>query len=181
MQCPCGIQNDDQKIKMSTGIVSKEYGYINRRSIRLKGFDYSLSGAYFITICTQNRECMFGEIVNNEMRLNEYGKTANKCWTEIPKHFPNIELDEFVVMPNHLHGIIVINETISVGAGLAPAQSLPIAPVLNDKNNDVTADTDKTDNVYNNRAGVIDRNRATVIDNNRATARVAPTGGKTFL
>jgi putative transposase len=81
----------------------------NRRSIRLKGFDYSQNGEYFITICTYDREPLFGDVVDGEMILNEYGKMAEMFWKEIPLHFPDVELDEFVIMPNHVHGIVVIN------------------------------------------------------------------------
>lgn len=80
----------------------------HRRSIRLKNYDYSQPGAYFITICTHNRQCLFGEIVNGEMVLNEYGEIAKQCWLEIPVHFPHVQLDEFVIMPNHVHGIIIV-------------------------------------------------------------------------
>ena len=78
----------------------------HRRSIRLKGYDYSQAGAYFITICTHDRECLFGKIAGGEMTLNDAGKIANKCWIQIPKHFPNVILYEHIVMPNHVHGII---------------------------------------------------------------------------
>ena len=82
----------------------------NLRSISLKSYDYSKPGAYFITICTHNPLCTFGEIVNGEMILNEFGKIAQQYWLEIPKHFLNIELDEFNIMPNHIHGIIFITD-----------------------------------------------------------------------
>jgi len=78
----------------------------NRRSIRLNGYDYSQRGLYFITICCQNRVCRFGQVVNGEMILNDAGKIADGCWTDIPIHFPNAVLHEHVVMPNHVHGII---------------------------------------------------------------------------
>ena len=81
----------------------------HRKSIRLKGYDYSQEGAYFVTICTQNRECMLGEIKNGKMILNDGGVIVKKYWNEIPKHYPIVILDEFVVMPNHVHGIIIIN------------------------------------------------------------------------
>ena len=85
----------------------------NRRSIRLKGYDYSQAGLYFITICTQNRLCLFGEIVDDGMGtticvLNEYGGIAQKEWIQTSKMRPNIRLDVFVIMPNHMHGIIEI-------------------------------------------------------------------------
>lgn len=80
----------------------------HRRSIRLQGYDYSWAGAYFITICTQNRECLFGDIVDREMVLNDAGNMNQTVWDEIPFHYPGINIDEFVVMPNHIHGIIII-------------------------------------------------------------------------
>lgn len=83
---------------------------LHRRSIRLKGYDYSSEGAYYVTIVAQGRECLFGEIVDGEVILNEYGKIIQKWWNEIPIHFPNVELGAFVIMPNHVHGIIFIFE-----------------------------------------------------------------------
>jgi REP element-mobilizing transposase RayT len=80
----------------------------HRRSIRLKGYDYSSEGAYYVTIVTQGRECLFGEITDGEMDLNEYGKIVQKWWNEIPIHFPTVEFGVFVIMPNHVHGIIFI-------------------------------------------------------------------------
>lgn len=81
-------------------------------SARLQNYDYSSNGYYFITICTKNREYFFGEIVDNKMQLSKIGRITEKFWLEIPKHFPFVKLDEFVVMPNHVHGIIIINKTI---------------------------------------------------------------------
>jgi len=92
----------------------------HRRSIRLKGYDYSQAGLYFVTICCQNRVCAFGEIVNNEMVLNEYGQIVQMVWDELPQHYDNIQLGEFMIMPNHIHGIVVITDD-NVGAGLKPA------------------------------------------------------------
>ncbi len=80
----------------------------SRRSIRLKGFDYSQAGLYFITICTHNRSCLFGEIQDGAMRLNDTGRIVSECWLEIPRHFPGVQLDAFVVMPNHIHCVVVI-------------------------------------------------------------------------
>jgi len=90
----------------------------HRRSIRLKGYDYSQSGLYFITICCHDNLCRFGRIENGEMILNETGKIAIQCWLEIPQHFPNVILHVYVIMPNHIHGIIEIieNDGIAVGA-----------------------------------------------------------------
>ncbi|MGE0824886.1 MAG: transposase [Candidatus Binatia bacterium] len=80
----------------------------HRRSIRLKGYDYRQAGAYFVTIVTHGRECLFGNVVDGGMALSERGKIVQRCWDEIPVHFPNVQLDTFTVMPNHIHGIIVI-------------------------------------------------------------------------
>jgi REP element-mobilizing transposase RayT len=82
----------------------------HRRSVRLQDYDYSQSGAYFVTICTQERTCMFGKIVDGAMQLNDAGIIVDQCWLNIPNHFPQVDLDAFIVMPNHVHGIIVIAE-----------------------------------------------------------------------
>lgn len=79
-----------------------------RRSIRLKDYDYSQSGAYFVTVCTQNRECLFGEITDGEMVLNEFGKIVADEWIKTGEIRDEIELDAWVVMPNHFHGIVII-------------------------------------------------------------------------
>jgi len=81
----------------------------HRRSIRLQGYDYSRAGAYFATICTQNRECFFGDVVDGDMVNNIVGRMIETTWLELPNRFPHIDLDEFVVMPNHFHGIIVLS------------------------------------------------------------------------
>ncbi len=82
----------------------------HRRSIRLKGYDYSQAGLYFITICCKNRMCRFGKIENGKMILNEFGNIAYNEWVKTPELRPQIELDAFIVMPNHIHGILKINE-----------------------------------------------------------------------
>jgi putative transposase len=80
-----------------------------RKPIRLKDFDYSSPGAYFVTICTMDKECWFGKILYGEMILNQYGKLVKTIWDELASHFINIELDYHVIMPNHVHGIIFIS------------------------------------------------------------------------
>lgn len=79
-------------------------------STRMPHWDYGQNAAYFITICTKNREHFFGKISDGRMELSEIGKMAEKYWLEIPHHFPFVELDAFVIMPNHMHGIIIINK-----------------------------------------------------------------------
>jgi REP element-mobilizing transposase RayT len=80
--------------------------YYHRKSIRLKEYDYSQEGLYFITICCHNKSCLLGEIIDSKMHLNEAGHIVNECWLDIPKHFSNVILHEFIIMPNHIHGII---------------------------------------------------------------------------
>ncbi|NJO39865.1 MAG: hypothetical protein HC769_22930 [Cyanobacteria bacterium CRU_2_1] len=83
----------------------------HRRSIRLQGYDYSTPGAYFVTICTQHRECLFGNISGGIMNPNPAGQMIQHWWLELNQKFPSIKTDEFIVMPNHFHGIIVITGT----------------------------------------------------------------------
>ena len=94
----------------------------HRRSIRLKEYDYSQPGAYFITICTHNKQCRFGKVFDGDMVLNELGVIAREQWLCLTERFINITLGEFVIMPNHMHGIIIVNEQ-NVGAGFTPAQN----------------------------------------------------------
>ena len=88
----------------------------HRRSIRLRGYDYAQAGAYFITIVAQGRECLLGQVVNDEMQLNDAGRMIWDEWQALAHRFPAVELDQFVVMPNHVHGIVRI-----VGASLVDA------------------------------------------------------------
>jgi putative transposase len=97
----------------------------HRRSIRLKGYDYSKQGMYFITICCHQRKCWFGKIENETMMLNEYGLIADNEWVDLLQRFPNIDLGEFVIMPNHMHGIIIIksSDNSSSGSGAIASSS----------------------------------------------------------
>ena len=81
----------------------------HRRSLRMRGYDYAAEGAYFVTICTRNRECTLGEIINHEMICSVAGRIAGKCWLAIPDDLSNVLLDEYQIMPNHLHGIVIIS------------------------------------------------------------------------
>jgi len=85
----------------------------HRRSIRLKGYDYTTPGGYFITLVTQGRVCLFGDIVKDEMQYSEKGQIACECWRAIPDHFSTVELGVFMVMPNHVHGIIILHEELA--------------------------------------------------------------------
>lgn len=87
----------------------------NRKSIRLSEYDYTLPGAYFVTIVTYQRKCILGAIRNGEIILSNIGRIVNNTWQEIPIHFPNATVDNYVIMPNHIHGIVNILDT-GVGA-----------------------------------------------------------------
>ncbi len=113
----------------------------HRQSIRLKGYDYSQAGLYFITICVQDRKSLFGKIAGGdnvgvedfqplhhhqpEMVLNDAGKIADECWLEIPKHFPNAVLHEYIVMPNHVHGIVELKQNDDTNVGVQNFEPLP--------------------------------------------------------
>jgi putative transposase len=104
-----------------------------RKRIRLKDYDYSKSGYYFITICTKNREEWFGEVESGTMRLNKFGETARDFWVEIPVHFKGVSTDEFSVMPNHLHGILIIEEKMVGNAYMRSHQRNAFMHSLQDK------------------------------------------------
>jgi len=95
----------------------------HRRSIRLKDYDYSQQGVYFVTICAHLRECLFGDVVNGAMVLNDYGRIVEQEWLQTGMTRPYIELDAFVVMPNHFHGIVCITD--DSGGGSWRAKPLP--------------------------------------------------------
>ena len=93
----------------------------HRRSIRLQQYDYSQEGYYFVTICTKNHQCYFGKIVDGGIILNDAGTIVQQCWNDLPNHYGNCILDVFLIMPDHVHGIVIIDNAIGVGAGLKPA------------------------------------------------------------
>ena len=109
----------------------------HRRSIRLQHYDYMQAGAYFVTICVQGRECLFGEIAYGTMRLHDAGRMVQRIWGEIPDHYPGIDIDAFVVMPNHIHGIVIITENTEhcdrqsgQAQGPAPTKSLALSDIV---------------------------------------------------
>ncbi len=86
-----------------------------RRSIRLKGYDYTRAGAYFVTLCTQDRACLFGSVLEGETQLNEFGRKVADCWLWLAERHPYVNLDEWIVMPNHIHGLSRSRTTPMVG------------------------------------------------------------------
>ena len=103
-----------------------------RRSLRLKGYDYTMAGAYFVTICTQDRACLFGDVAAGAMVLNEAGQMVAALWDGIAARFSSVEIDQFVVMPNHLHGILVLPDADTSGAPtrVAPTIGGPVGAPL---------------------------------------------------
>lgn len=95
----------------------------HRRSIRLKDYDYSQAGAYFVTVCTRNRKCILGDIQNSNVVLNEIGQIVERTWIQLPSYFKTIDIDKFVVMPNHIHGIIML--TSHCRGGVTPPLRRP--------------------------------------------------------
>jgi REP-associated tyrosine transposase len=100
-----------------------------RRSIRLRGYDYSRPGIYFFTICAAGRAALFGNVVDGMMLPNNAGRTVRQVWAELPRHYSGVEIDAFVVVPNHIHGVIVLTNSVgagsprpAAGAGTAPLQ-----------------------------------------------------------
>ncbi len=84
-------------------------GKFCRKSIRLKNYNYAANGYYFVTICTHEKQCFFGNITNGKIQLSTVGKIAQQYWSKIPQHSKHTYLDEFIIMPNHVHGIIIID------------------------------------------------------------------------
>lgn len=98
-------------------------GRYHIKSQRLQNWDYAAAGFYFVTICTQDKEHYFGEIINHKMQFTEIGRIAEQCWIEIPKHFPFVKLDRYIVMPNHVHGIIIIDKNGQVAGDNGPSHA----------------------------------------------------------
>ena len=92
----------------------------HRRSIRQKGYGYSQAGLYFITICVRDRKCLCGKIVEGEMELNDFGTIAHQQWPKSPELFANMELDVFQILPNHMHGIIMLTDIVGANPGRCP-------------------------------------------------------------
>lgn len=82
----------------------------HRRSIRLPGYDYTQPGAYYVTICTQDRECLLADVTGDTVTLSTYGEIVQRAWEGLPDHYANLGLDAFVIMPNHIHGVLVLTE-----------------------------------------------------------------------
>ena len=116
------------------GAISAPAALPRRKTLRLSSYDYAQPGAYYVTLCAQRRACIFGRVVDGQMRLNEYGESVTACWLDLPGHYDHVRLDAFVVMPNHVHAVIglrgnddtAVDQTHdnTVGAGLRPAPTV---------------------------------------------------------
>jgi putative transposase len=108
----------------------------HRRSMRLRGYDYSQSGVYFVTVCTSGRECFFARILDGEMMLSDAGAQVKEVWEQLPDRYPNIQLDAFVIKPNHMHGIVILTQPPDVldpvGASLVGALNEGIVTCITD-------------------------------------------------
>ena len=104
---------------------SQTRSYPRRRAIRLRGYDYTQQGAYFVTICTWGRLCALGDVVDSEMVLSDAGQLAQAAWQALPQHYPGVRLDAWVIMPNHVHGIIVLEAGQRAGLKPAPTRLSP--------------------------------------------------------
>ena len=161
----------------------------HRRSIRLKGYDYSQAGLYFITICCKNRKYRFGKIENEKMILNEYGTIAYNEWIKLTERFSNFELDVFQIMPNHMHAIIALKNVgaefihvqnnphnNTVGAGFNPVHNNPQNNIVGAGFNPVHNNVEKHHKIYGQSPNGQPHGLPIYLtdNDNRATARVAP-------
>lgn len=104
-----------------------------RRSVRFAGYDYAQAGAYFVTICTADKRCVFGRVQNDAVQLHPYGRIAAERWMQIADHYPLVSLDEWIVMPNHVHGILVITSDANTAppAQFGTTKSGSLSTVIN--------------------------------------------------
>ena len=140
--------------------------YNNRYRIdttRLPSWDYGANAPYFVTICTKNREKFFGKIINNSVRLSPIGKIAQKYWLEIPKHFPFVKLDKFIIMPNHIHGIIIINKNVETQYFVSPPKNTNDPNVKTQNIAGTNVETQNIASLQKNKFGPQSQNLASIV------------------
>src|SRR5882762_9975445 len=103
---------------------------LRRRSVRLPGYDYRQAGAYFVTICIQNRRCLLGDVISSEMRLNRFGRAVEETFQWLGNHFEGVTLDCWIVMPNHVHAIVSIGAKERGGSRTAPTGQKPLGRIV---------------------------------------------------
>ncbi|MDD5289069.1 MAG: hypothetical protein PHY28_08180, partial [Dehalococcoidales bacterium] len=96
----------------------------------MRSYDYTRQGDYFVTICTKDKRCLFGHTIDSSMILNPLGKAVASVWKEMPLHYPEVNNDVFIVMPNHIHGIIAIHEVGRAGFEPAPTKQYPLSEIV---------------------------------------------------
>ncbi len=104
--------------------------YPERRHLRLCSYDYTWQGAYFVTICTEDKHCLFGQVVDSTMKLTPFGEVVESVWKEIPLHYPEVNNAVFIVMPNHVHGIITLHKVGRAGSKPAPTKQYPLSEIV---------------------------------------------------
>jgi putative transposase len=109
---------------------SLEGSYPQRRNVRLHNYDYTWQGTYFVTICTHDKQSLFGNITDSIMSLNPCGAMADSVWQDIPQHYPEVKNDIFIIMPNHVHGIIIIQDLRRAGLRPTPTQQHPLSEIV---------------------------------------------------
>ncbi|MFA5271010.1 MAG: transposase [Candidatus Omnitrophota bacterium] len=121
--------------------------YPERKPNRLREYDYSQSGYYYVTICVQNRRFIFGDISNNKMITSQYGDIAKNSWLDLPNHYKNIQLDVFVIMPNHIHGIIIINNPVGNRPACSVNKNNNLSVIVGSYKSTVTKQINRMNNV----------------------------------
>ncbi|MFH0771141.1 MAG: transposase [Candidatus Omnitrophota bacterium] len=121
--------------------------YPQRKKVRLTKYDYSTNGFYYVTVCTHSHEEIFGKIEINDITLNVYGEIAKNSWLNLPNHHKNIQLDAFVVMPNHIHGIIVIECPVGNGPARSVNENNNLSVVIGSYKSAVTKQINQINNI----------------------------------
>ena len=137
----------DHNHRFNNNVMEKFQNKYRIPSARLQYWDYRWAGAYFITICTQNREHYLGEIVNGQMQLSHIGVIADILWYQIPHHAQNVELGAFVVMPNHIHGILVLTETVDTNIPAVETLHATSLPSTKQKNEQMAMISPKSNSI----------------------------------
>ena len=135
------------------------------KSARLLGWDYRNEGGYFVTICTKNMECFFGDVVNGKVILSEIGLLAHKFWNNIPVHFPFVILDAFIIMPNHIHGILILDSTVETFH--EPAETLHATSLPEDNSKQINKKMSQISPVYGSLSTIIRSYKSAVTKESR--------------
>jgi putative transposase len=117
--------------------------FLKRRSVRIKDYDYSRANVYFVTICAYKQKPIFGNIKNDKVLLTDIGKIVDENWLNIPTHYDNVLLDEYIIMPDHLHGLIVLSDSDSGRMNAAPTGILSLGGIINHYKAGVTRQANK--------------------------------------